>query len=104
VGTSIISGLGKYYAEVYSGHLDQNPHVRFFDERNGRFMRCDITQEEWRVEMMLADSIANSDSTVRTFASFVVEDGKPGAQRASGSDDEHFKAGPRRPVVPVYRA
>jgi alkaline phosphatase D len=81
VGTSIASGLGDYYEEAYRGHLDQNPHVRFFDERNGGYVRCDVTQEEWRVEMKLADSISDPDSSVRTFASFVVEDGKPGAER-----------------------
>jgi alkaline phosphatase D len=81
VGASITSGLGEYYEEAYRGHLDQTPHVRFFDERNGGYVRCDVTQEEWRVEMKLADSISDPDSPVPTFASFVVEDGKPGAER-----------------------
>ena len=31
--------------------------------------------------MKLADSIANPESPVHTFASFVVEAGKPGAER-----------------------
>jgi hypothetical protein len=31
--------------------------------------------------MKLADSIADPESPVHTFASFVVEDGKPGAER-----------------------
>jgi alkaline phosphatase D len=82
VGTSITSSLGEYYEEAYRGHLDQNTHFRYFDERNGGYVRCDVTQEEWRVEMKLADSIAAPDSPVRTFASFVVEDGKPGAEHA----------------------
>ncbi len=82
VGTSITSSLGEYYEEAYRGHLEGNPHVRFFDERNGGFVRCDVTQEEWRVEMKLADSISDSNSPVQTFASFVVEDGRPGAERA----------------------
>ena len=30
--------------------------------------------------MKLADSISDPDSSVRTFASFVVEDGKPGVE------------------------
>jgi alkaline phosphatase D len=80
VGTSIASGLGEYYKEAYRGHLDQNPHVRFFDERNGGYVRCDVTQEEWRVDMKLADSISDLASPVPTFASFVVEDGMPGAE------------------------
>jgi alkaline phosphatase D len=82
VGTSITSGLGKRYQVAYEGHLNQNPHVRFFDERTGGFVRCEVTPEEWRTEMKLADSLADPDSSVRTFASFVVEDGKPGAERA----------------------
>ncbi len=82
VGTSITSGLGEYYEEAYRGHFDQNPHVRFFDERNGGYVRCDVTQEECRVEMKLADSISDPDSPVHTFASFVIEDGQSGAERA----------------------
>lgn len=43
-------------------------------------MRCDLTQEEWRVDMKLAGSISDPASPVPTFASFVVEDGKPEAE------------------------
>jgi hypothetical protein len=32
--------------------------------------------------MKLADSIADPESAVRTFASFVIVNGKPGAERA----------------------
>jgi hypothetical protein len=32
--------------------------------------------------MKLADSIADPESPVRTFASFVIEDGQPGAKQA----------------------
>ena len=80
VGTSITSGLGEWYEEAYRGHLDQNPHVRFFDERSGGYVRCDVTQEEWRVDMKLADSISDLASPVPTFASFVVEDGMLGSE------------------------
>ena len=81
IGTSITSGLGESYVEAYEGHLDQNPHVRYFDERNGGYVRCDLTPEQWRTDMNLADSIKDPESPVRTVASFVVEDGKPGAER-----------------------
>jgi alkaline phosphatase D len=82
IGTSITSGLGESYAEAYEGHLEQNPHVRFFDERTGGYVRVDLTPEEWRTEMKLAGSIKDPESPVRTFASFVVEDGQPGAKQA----------------------
>jgi alkaline phosphatase D len=81
VGTSITSALGESYAKRYKRHLEQNPHVRFFDERTGGYVRCEVTPEEWRTEMKLADSIGDPNSPVRTFASFVIEDGKAGAEQ-----------------------
>jgi len=82
VGTSVTSGLGESYARAYERHLEQNPHVRFFDERTGGYVRCEVTPEEWRTEMKLADSIEDPDSPVHTFASFVIEDGQPEAKQA----------------------
>ncbi len=73
--------MGESYAEAYKGHLEQNPHVRFFDERTGGYVRCEVTPNEWRTEMKLADSIEDPDSPVHTFASFVIEDGQPGAKQ-----------------------
>ncbi|HVE99801.1 MAG TPA: alkaline phosphatase D family protein [Rubrobacteraceae bacterium] len=81
IGTSITSSLGESYAEKYKGHLGQNPHVRFFDERTGGYVRVDLTSEEWRTEMKVADSIKDRESPVRTFASFVIENGQPGAKQ-----------------------
>ncbi len=43
-------------------------------------MRCDLTPERWRLDLRLADSILDPQSPVRTIASFVVENGNPGAQ------------------------
>jgi len=81
IGTSITSGLGESYANEYKEHREDNPHVKFFDERTGGYVRVDLTPEEWRTEMKLADSIEDPNSPVRTFASFVVEDGQPGAKQ-----------------------
>jgi alkaline phosphatase D len=44
-------------------------------------VRCEVTPEEWRTEMKLADSIEDRESAVRTFASFVIENGQPGAKQ-----------------------
>jgi alkaline phosphatase D len=44
-------------------------------------VRCEVTPEQWRTEMRLADSIEDPDSPIRTFASFVIEDGKPGVEQ-----------------------
>ena len=82
VGTSVTSGLGESYARAYERHLEQNPHVRFFDERTGGYVRCEVTPEEWRTEMKLAESIEDPDAPVHTFASFVIEDGQPEVKQA----------------------
>ena len=82
VGTSLSATLGEWYAEAYKEHLKQNPRVKNFDERMGGYVRWDVTPKQWRTDMKLADSIKDRNSPVGTFASFVVEDGKPGAQHA----------------------
>ena len=82
VDTSITSGLGEYYREAYEGHRQQNPYVRYFDERPGGYVRVDLSPEEWHADIKVADSIEEPDSPVRTIASFVVEDGQPGAKQA----------------------
>jgi alkaline phosphatase D len=64
VGTSITSSLGDSYANEYKEHREDNPHVRFFDERTGGYVRCEVTLEEWRTEMKLADSIEDPESPV----------------------------------------
>jgi alkaline phosphatase D len=82
VGTSITSGLGDYYREAYEGHRQQNPYVRYFDERPGGYVRVDLTPQEWHADIKVVDSIEEPDSPVRTIASFVVEDSQPGAKQA----------------------
>ncbi len=83
VDLATASGPGEYHREAYEGHRVQNPYVSQVLRRAlGGYVRCDVTPEQWRTEMKLADSIEDPASPVRTFASFVVEDGQPGAERA----------------------
>jgi alkaline phosphatase D len=82
VGTSITSALAKYWVRRYERARDDNPHVKYFDGRPGGYVRCDLTPERWRSDLRLADSILDYRSPVRTVASFVVENGCPGATRA----------------------
>jgi alkaline phosphatase D len=82
VSTSITSGLGDYYRKAYEGHRQQNPYVRYFNDRPGGYVRIDLTPQEWQADIKVADSIEDPDSPVRTIASFVVENGQPGAKQA----------------------
>ena len=80
VGTSISSGCDASDADTYKETLDKNPHIRYFNARNGGYVRCDLTPGLWRSDLRVADSVEDRRSPVHTVASFVVEDGQPGAQ------------------------
>ncbi len=80
VGTSISSGCDASDAEAYKEVLDKNPHVRYFNERNGGYVRCNVTWGLWRSDLRIAGSICDRRSPVRTIASFFVEDGRTGVQ------------------------
>jgi alkaline phosphatase D len=80
VGTSISSGCDAFDAEAYKEVLDKNPHIRYFNERNGGYVRCNVIPGLWRSDLRVARSVSKRRSPVRTVASFVVENGRPGVQ------------------------
>jgi alkaline phosphatase D len=55
-----------------------NPHVKFFDPRNGCTV-CTVTSEEWRAEYVVVDDVTDADSAVSSIATFVIASGTPGA-------------------------
>ena len=67
-------------AQDYAGDGRDAVFGSITSPQSGGYERSDVTQEEWRVDMNLAGSISDPDSPVHSFASFVVEDGKPGAE------------------------
>jgi alkaline phosphatase D len=80
VGTSI-SSSGPLY-EQYSAYLADNPHVRLFESRWRGYLRCVVDQRRWRTDLRVVETVQRPGAPVRTLASFVVEDGRPGPQRA----------------------
>jgi alkaline phosphatase D len=82
VGTSISSnGDGIIYGPYYGPMIDANPHIKFFDGDRRGYVRCRVDAEEWRTDLRMVSTVSRSDAPVETFASFVVEDGQPGAVR-----------------------
>jgi alkaline phosphatase D len=79
VGTSVSSNCADSSVETYQKALDKNPHVGYFDARKGGYVRCEITPEHWCSDLRVADSVLERQSPVRTIASFVVDNGRPGA-------------------------
>lgn len=77
VGTSISSGCDASDADAYEEALGKNPHIKYFNGRNGGYVRCNLTPGLWRSHLRVADTICERRSPVRTIASFVIEDGRP---------------------------
>jgi alkaline phosphatase D len=82
-GTSISSnGDGVVYGPYYGPMIPANPHIKFFDGDRRGYVRCRLDAESWRTDLRMVSTVSRSDAPVETFASFVVEDGRPGAIRA----------------------
>ena len=82
VGTSITSGGdGSDTRPGTADLLAENPSVRFYNSQRG-YVRCAITPGSWTADYQVLDYVAHQGSPISTRASFVVEDGRPGAQRA----------------------
>jgi len=80
VGTSIMS---KGWAqENYGRFLPDNPHVKLVDSRQRGYVRVEVTPKAMRADLRAMETVQQRDAACSTLASFVVEDGKPGPQRA----------------------
>jgi alkaline phosphatase D len=80
VGTSIASnGDFPVYGPYYGPMIPANPHIRFFDGDRRGYVRCSVDRDEWRTDLRMVTTVSRSDAPVHTFASFAVEDGRPGA-------------------------
>ena len=81
VGTSISSGGdGADTQAAVEAYLPENPHVRFYNNQRG-YVRCVVTPERWQSDYRVLDFVAKQGSPIKTRASFVVENGRPGVQR-----------------------
>jgi alkaline phosphatase D len=79
VGTSISSGGdGASRNPTVDAYLPENPHVKFFNGQRG-YISCDITPGRWQSYYRVVPSVTEPDSPLKTVATYVVENGKPGA-------------------------
>jgi alkaline phosphatase D len=82
VGTSISSGGdGSDTTPRGDAVLAENPHVRFFNNQRG-YVRCVVTPAEWRSDYRVLPFVTKPGAEVSTRASFIIETGRPGAQKA----------------------
>jgi len=81
VGTSITSAAGRSEQEL-QGLLPDNPHIRFVHGARRGYVRVELTSARMRVDLRAMHNVTDPGAGVDTLASFVVEDGRPGAVRA----------------------
>ncbi len=82
VATSISSGGdGRDTNEGTAAMLSTNPHVKFFNGQRG-YVRCDVTAARWTTAYRVVPTVTQPDSPISTRATFVTEDGRPGAEPA----------------------
>jgi len=82
VGTSISTGGdGVDMNPAVAAYLPENPHTRFFNGQRG-YVRCAVTRERWQSDYRIVPYVRQQGAPISTRASFVVESGRAGAQRA----------------------
>ena len=62
--------------------LAENPHMKLLDSRYRGYVRVELTSERWLADLRAMESVRTPDAACSTLASFVVEDGRPGPQKA----------------------
>jgi len=81
VGTSISSQNGRKQEDVDAIVAD-NAHVRFGNPTRRGYVRVEVTPQRLRADLRAMRSVTQPRAEADTLASFVVEDGRPGAVRA----------------------
>jgi alkaline phosphatase D len=82
VGTSISSDFPDRFIPPTRAALSDNPHTKFFNAEYRGYVRCKLTREAWQSDFRVVSTIRQPNATIRTLASFVVPNGRPGAERA----------------------
>ena len=81
-GTSISSGgNGEDTPPLVEKVQSENPFVKFINAQRG-YVRCAVTPQIWKTDFRVLEYVNKPDGPISTRASFVVEDGEPGAKQA----------------------
>jgi alkaline phosphatase D len=80
VGTSITSQA--WPQERLNQFLPDNPHMKLMDSRYRGYTRVEVTPGKMRADLRAMASVQSREAACSTLATFVVEDGKAGPQRA----------------------
>ena len=67
--------------ETVNRLLPDNPHVKYSNSNHRGYVRVEVTPGRLRADLRAMETVQRRDAGCSTLASFVVEDGRPGAQR-----------------------
>ncbi len=82
VGTSIsTNGDTPVYGPYYGPMIKFNPHIKFFDGDRRGYQRIVIEPDRITTRLKMVRTVSRRDAPEYTYASFAVEDGRPGAVR-----------------------
>ncbi|ARV62634.1 alkaline phosphatase [Nostocales cyanobacterium HT-58-2] len=82
VCTSISSGGdGSDSSPAVEAYLPDNPHIKFYNGQRG-YVRCLVTPTNWQTDYLVVSEVTTPSGTISKRASFVVENGRPGIQKA----------------------
>jgi alkaline phosphatase D len=82
MGTSISSGGDPATPTTSFGGDPSNPHIVFRNNNRG-YVRVTVDHEAWTSEYRIVPTVRQRPVPASTLATFVVEDGRPGAVRAA---------------------
>lgn len=81
VGTSLTSGgNGGNIIEEYERAAKQNPFVQWYNSNRG-YVSCEVTPGSWTSHYRATPIVEKPHSPIITKASFIIENGRPGAKR-----------------------
>lgn len=82
VGTSISSGGdGILKPKTLDATYAENPFVKFHSTERG-YIRCEVTPTQWKSDYQAVEYVSRPGAPLITRASFIVENGQPGLQKA----------------------
>jgi alkaline phosphatase D len=81
VGTSITAQASRTLDQVAT-LLTESPHIRFAETTRRGYVRVELTPARLRADLRVMRTVAQPQSEADTLATFVVENGRPGALRA----------------------
>jgi alkaline phosphatase D len=82
VGTSISSsGDGTEHRKGEEEMLKENPYIRYFNGERG-YVSCEITPKTWTSKYQTVAFVTKPDAPLVTRRTYVVENGRAGAQEA----------------------